>query len=185
MSKYFTRSGDDGYTSRLGKGRLPKHHTLIEAVGILDEASAMLGLARSVSGFSGNAGLILSIQRDLYHIMAEISASEEAASNFRIIDETRVAWLEDQIETLGRTIEMPSDFIVPGDSLSGAVMALSRTAIRKAERRIAKLQEKGEIHNVELVRYLNRLSSLFFILEIMENRKTGKNQLTLAKKISK
>jgi cob(I)alamin adenosyltransferase len=181
MSKFFTRSGDDGFTSRLGKGRLPKHHDVIEAVGTIDEASAILGIARALVQSPGSVDLILTIQRDLYRLMAEISASEEAASQFRIIDETKVAWLEEQIEILGKDIEMPKDFIVPGDSLPGAILALARTSVRKAERRIARLQYQREVNNNNLVRYLNRLSSLCFILELVENNKTGNSHVTLAK----
>jgi len=185
MGKLFTRSGDDGYTGRLGEGRLPKHHPVIEAVGTLDEASACLGLVRAVIQAPEITDVILSAQRDLYWMMAEVSADETAAPKFREIDESRVAWLEEQIEILGSSVEMPSDFIVPGDTFPGAIISLARTVVRKAERQIAYLQEHGEVNNPNLMRYLNRLSSLCFVLEIYENQNKRTIKPTLAKSVSR
>lgn len=185
MGKKFTRSGDDGYTGRLGEGRLPKYHPVIEAVGTLDEASACLGIARAVIQAPGTKDLILVIQRDLYWMMAEVSATEEAAPRFREIDDSRITWLESQIESYGSSVEMPSDFIVPGDTFSGAVIALARTAVRKAERQVVYLQEHGEVQNPNLVRYLNRLSSLCFVLELLETQNTSSDTPTIAKDIPK
>jgi cob(I)alamin adenosyltransferase len=183
MAKHFTRSGDDGYTGRLGEGRLPKYHPVIEAVGTLDEASACLGIARSLIQSPGTKDLILFIQRDLYWMMAEVSATEAAAPSFRKVDESRVTWLEDQIELLGRTVEMPADFILPGDTFSGAAIALARTVVRKAERQVVYLQEHGEVRNPNLVRYLNRLSSLCFILELFETLISRSDKPTIAKDV--
>jgi cob(I)alamin adenosyltransferase len=181
MVKFYTRDGDDGYTGRLGEGRLPKHHKVIETVGTIDEASAVLGLARGTCRAPMIADLILPVQRDLYHMMAEISATPEAAPRFRVIDAAKVEWLEGQIDSLGAFVTVPADFIVPGDTAGGAALALARTAVRKAERRVAELHHEGEVSNLELIRYLNRLSSLCFILELHENQFGGVNQPTIAK----
>ncbi len=179
MSSFFTRSGDDGYTGLLGEGRVPKYHPVTETVGALDEATAALGIARAACITPGIAGLLLAVQRDLYLLMAEISATPENASRFRQIDQKRVAWLEQQTEQVGLMVEMPKEFIVPGDSPSGAALALARTIVRRSERCTARLVHEGIVENIELLRYLNRLSSLCFVLELLENKTAGKNKQTL------
>jgi len=81
---------------------------------------------------------------------------------------------------LGAEIEMPKDFIVPGDSRSGAAFAMARTLVRRAERKVSRLFHESQIDNLELLRYLNRLSSLCFILELNENKNAGIDFPTLA-----
>jgi cob(I)alamin adenosyltransferase len=182
MSKFYTQTGDDGTTGRLGKGRLPKYHILIEAIGSIDEASAALGLARTQVQSSTIGVLLLRVQKDLYHIMAELSATKENASRFRVIDPTRLAWLEGQIDRYSQLVEIPDEFIVPGDTYSGATLALARTAVRRSERRVVELNQEEAFENGVILPYLNRLSSLIFVLELNENQASGLAGSTLAKK---
>jgi cob(I)alamin adenosyltransferase len=91
-----------------------------------------------------------------------------------------VAWLEEQTDACSRLVEMPAEFILPGDSLAGAALSLARAIIRRAERRVVELFDGQELSNPDLQRYLNRLSSLCFVLELLENRAAG-HQTTLAK----
>lgn len=179
MPKFYTQSGDDGFTGRLGKGRLPKHDQLIEAVGTIDEASAALGLARAQSDIPETVNLLLEVQRDLYYLMAELSASNENASQFRVINEERLSWLEAEIDSISSAIETPREFIVPGDTSPGAVLSLARSIVRRAERRVAELHLAGKLDNQQMLPYLNRLSSLCFVLELKENKSSS---ITLAKK---
>jgi cob(I)alamin adenosyltransferase len=181
MTRFYTRTGDDGFTGLLGEGRVPKYHPRMEAVGTIDEATAALGIVRASCWASSTAELLLAVQRDLYNVMAEISATHEAATRFRVIDGERVAWLEEQIDELSTGLEIPSDFILPGDSPTGAAIDLARTIIRRAERQVTRLSHSGDIDNPELLRYLNRLSSLCFVLELFENQAWGKSAPTLAK----
>ena len=181
MSKFYTRKGDDGYTDLLGKGRVPKYHPRPEALGALDEANAALGLARAACQSEQSSAVILTIQRDLYGLMAEVAATPENAPRFRAITKDRVDWLEAQTETLSELVEVPSEFIVPGDSHAGAALALGRAIVRRAERQVAQLTHNQELENTELLRYLNRLSSLIFLLELLENKTAGKDTPTLAK----
>lgn len=182
MDKFYTQKGDDGYTGRLGKGRIPKNHPTIEAIGTIDEASAALGMARAQSQMQDTVDLLLEVQRDLYHLMAELSASKENASKFRVIDGDRLTWLEDKIGSISDSTASPKEFIVPGDSITGATLALARNIVRRAERRVAELHLAGEIENQNILRYLNRLSSLCFVLELQENQSTNSSGLSLAKK---
>ena len=83
-------------------------------------------------------------------------------------------WLESQVDAIVALAPIPTEFILPGDSLPGAALALARTVVRRAERRVAELLDTGEIENRVLLQYLNRLSSLCFALEVFENAQAGK-----------
>lgn len=181
MNKFYTSRGDDGTTGILGGGRVPKDHPRPEAVGTIDEANAALGVARAACQSTQSAEMILVIQRDLYGLMGEVAATIENAERFRVIDNKRVEWLETQIEELSKTVDTQSEFIVPGDTAAGAALDLARTIVRRAERRLTGLWRDNEIENPELLRYLNRLSSLCFVLEIFETQASGKKGPTLAK----
>lgn len=173
MSPFYTRSGDDGETGLLGPGRLPKHHPRVEAVGALDEASAALGLARALCRAPQTAPLLLEAQRDLYRLMAETAAAPEQAERFRGIDHARVAWLEARAADLEAVVRVPDEFILPGDSPAGAALSLGRSVVRRAERRISGLLASGDVDNPLLLPYLNRLSSICFLLELLENQQAG------------
>ena len=181
MSKYFTRTGDDGTSGLLGDARVSKDDPRLEAVGAIDEANAALGLARATCKHFETREIILTIQRDLYQLMAEISATPDNAAQFRVINSERVRWLEEQTASIGEVIETPKDFILPGDTLTGGVLDLARTIVRRAERRVSSLYHQGGLENTELLRYLNRLSSLCFVLELWETLAVNDSRITLAK----
>ena len=181
MAKFYTGSGDDGTTGVLGEGRIPKYDLRMEALGAVDEASAALGIARSHSARVETQTKILTIQRELYQFMAELAATTETAARFHFIDAKSVSRLEEEILDLGKDMEISREFIVPGDSLSGAALDLARVIVRRAERRVAEVLARGVISNPELLRYLNRLSSLLFIMELSENAASGRENPTLAK----
>jgi cob(I)alamin adenosyltransferase len=183
MSDYYTRSGDDGTTGLLGNQRVRKDDPRLEAVGTIDEANAAIGLGRAFCPYPALQETLIAIQGDLYHLMAEVAATPENASRFRKIDSGRVVWLEEQIEAYGSQFEMPKAFIVPGGSPGAAVLDLARTIVRRAERRISQLNQAGSLENDALLRYLNRLSSLCFILELWITLKAEHQTLSLAKDI--
>lgn len=169
MTNFYTRTGDDGTSGLLGEGRVSKDHPRLEAVGAIDEANAALGVARAACKAPRSPQILLTVQHDLYGLMAEIAATPENAARFRAIDAERVAWLEEQTDMIGASVEIPTGFIMPGDTPAGAALDLARTVVRRAERRTVSLWQAGEIENPELLRYLNRLSSLCFVLELLEN----------------
>jgi cob(I)alamin adenosyltransferase len=181
MSPLYTRNGDDGTTGLLGKGRVPKHHPRMEAIGSLDEASAAIGMARAVCKAAQTGPILVDVQRDLYALMAEVAATLENAPRFGTLGRERVEWLESQADAISALAPLPAEFILPGDTLPGAALALARTIVRRAERRLSDLLERGDITNPVLLQYLNRLSSVCFALELLENHQAG-NPLTLAKK---
>jgi cob(I)alamin adenosyltransferase len=125
--------------------------------------------------------LLLQVQRDLYGLMAELAATPENLERFRAIDDQKVAWLEAQTDAIASITPIPREFIVPGDTVNGAYLDQARTIVRRAERRVAELTHRGDMPNTALLRYLNRLSSLCFVLELLENHVSGNTNITLAK----
>jgi len=170
---FYTRKGDDGTTGLLGEGRVAKYDARIEALGTLDESTAALGVARTSTRDARSAPLLLEAQRDLYRLMAEVASTPENAMQFHF-DANRVDWVEEQIELLSKTVEMPKEFILPGDSSAGAALSLARAIVRRAERRVVELFDSEHVTNPALQKYLNRLSSLLFVLELIENQSAGK-----------
>jgi cob(I)alamin adenosyltransferase len=167
MSKQFpwyTARGDDGTTGLLGKGRVPKHHPQPEAFGAVDEASSFIGFARSLVQDTRVNEVLLQVQRHCYGLMAELAASPEAQAQFRQIGPEQISWLEAQTDAFGAQVELPREFVVPGDTAVDGALDVARTAVRRAERRVSFLLSEGVVENKALLGYLNRLSSLLFVL---------------------
>jgi cob(I)alamin adenosyltransferase len=164
MARVTTRTGDEGYTDLLGAGRVPKYHRRPEAYGTVDEATSALGLARAHASSQALKDLIRGIQQDLYILMAELATPPENYQkvDFKIRTET-VAKLDAQAERLKTQVEIGKEFIIPGETVTGAALDLARTIVRRAERQIARLYHEGDVTNPEVLRYLNRLSDVLFI----------------------
>jgi cob(I)alamin adenosyltransferase len=177
----YTRAGDDGYTGLLGEGRVAKYMPQPEAYGTVDEASAAIGVARAAAASAQTKQLLVAVQRDLYKLMAELAATQQTAAQFRSIDQAHVQWLEEQTDAVTALVELPREFVVPGDTLAGAYLDMARTIVRRAERVVVHLLHDGIIENVHLVRYLNRLSSLLFVLGLYETALAGASLVTLVK----
>jgi cob(I)alamin adenosyltransferase len=181
MTRFYTKKGDNGYTGLLGEGRVAKYDRRIETVGAIDEANAAIALARALSKAPETASILLAVQKDLYHLMSEVVATPDNAARFHQITKDQVNWLEAQIDLISSKVIIPNEFIVPGDSVSGAAIDLARTIIRRAERHLSQLLHSKKIQNRELLHYVNRLSSLCFVLELLENQASGVTNPSLAK----
>ncbi len=181
MPKYYTRSGDEGWTGLLGDERVPKNHPKTRAYGAVDEASAALGLARALSTSAQVRQVVKDVQIEMYHLMAELAATDLQADKFRKISLEHVEGLEAQIEVYGSQIDMPHTFVVPGDTQSSAAFHLARTAVRRAEREVADLAENDGLPNPSILSYLNRLSSLCFVLSLYEVKSAGIKSPSLTK----
>jgi cob(I)alamin adenosyltransferase len=170
-----TRTGDDGYTGLLGKERVPKWHPRPESFGTLDEATSALGLARALTPFEEVRAVILDLQRELYLLMAELATGpdEYERSPFRITAE-HVASLEARSALLQEKVEIGQQFIIPGETAGGAALDLARTIVRRGERLVSRLLHDGEIGNRDVLRYLNRVSDVLFILARYEESLTGR-----------
>jgi cob(I)alamin adenosyltransferase len=168
-------AGDDGFTDLLGNERVAKYDLRPSCFGTVDEASAALGVAYSFAGADETKVLIRAIRKDLYHMMSEIAANKEAASRFREIDADRVAWLAKEIERFEQRLDIQGDFVLAGDSPAAAILDLARSIVRRAERIAARLYHEDEIENAHILAYLNRLSSLCFVLMLWEDHLAGNN----------
>ena len=181
MAPFYTTEGDQGETGYLGQGKISKSSLRIEAVGCVDEANAAIGLARALSVDQKTHSILFEIQKHLYHLMSELSTSQEAADKFDKLDESHVNWLEAHIQDLEASIELPRAFIIPGSSPSNGALDLARTIVRRAERRAVAMLEEELIQKQLLIAYFNRLSSLLFVLEVYESLISGNDiQLTKA-----
>lgn len=165
MARVTTRTGDEGYTDLLGKSRVPKYHRRPEAFGAIDEATSALGLARAHAGRQSVKDRIYRAQNDLYILMAELATPPENYEkvDFKINAE-HVERLDAESEQLKTEVEIGKKFIVPGATVTGAALDLARTIVRRGERSVARLYHEGDITNPYVVRYLNRLSDLLFIM---------------------
>jgi len=182
QSHYYTRNGDDGLTRLLGPERVPKSDPRPEAFGTVDEVQAVLGLARSSGCSPRTAEILLTVQRDLYPLMAELAVASEGRSPFRgSITPEHVGQMEGWIAEIEGQVEMPREFVVPGDTRVGAALHLARTVARRAERAVVRLTHEGFEVNKQILRYLNRLSSLLFALAILEARQEEGRPPTLVK----
>jgi cob(I)alamin adenosyltransferase len=165
MAKVTTGSGDTGYTGLLGAQRVPKYDPRPDTFGTVDEATSALGLARAVAKDQKVKEIIYSVQQELYLLMGELATPPENYEQMGLrMTAEHVQRLEKIEDELKREVEIPNRFIIPGDTLDGAALDLARTIIRRAERMAVKLLHDGVIQNAEVIRYLNRLSDLIFIL---------------------
>lgn len=165
MAKVTTGTGDTGYTGLIGAERVAKYDPRPDTFGTVDEATSALGLARAATTDPKVKDIIYQIQQELYLLMGELATPPENYEKMGLrMTVEHVERLEKVEETLKQEVEIPNKFIIPGDTFDGAALDLARTVIRRAERKAVKLLHDGVIENREVVRYLNRLSDLIFIL---------------------
>ena len=170
--RLFTGKGDQGTTDLLGE-RVLKDDPRIETLGALDETSSALGLARALAAAERTRDLLVEVQRDLYRLMAELAFTDDLRPAGYALGEERVRRLETLTDELGAEVDLPPQFILPGDSGPGAALDVARAVARRAERHVVALHRAGHVPNPQVLRYLNRLSSLLFILARAEDRAAG------------
>jgi cob(I)alamin adenosyltransferase len=168
MDPFYTRKGDEGYSSLLGEGKYLKTDLRFDILGTIDEASAALGLARSFSHSEKIKSLILKIQADLSLLMAEIAATPANREKFKFTQRGNVEWVEDTIHDLEKEVVAPETFIFSGDCTSGAAVDLARTIFRRVERLMVGYAQENLTLNTESLHYVNRLSSLCYVIELFE-----------------
>jgi cob(I)alamin adenosyltransferase len=166
LTRIYTKLGDGGETHLGDMSRVPKTHPRIEAYGDVDELNAQLGLALAAGGLDEPAaGWLRRIQNDLFDVGADLSVPEGGErERLRVVPE-QTAWLEARCDEVNATLAPLRSFVLPGGTVAAAHLHVCRTVCRRAERR-ALLVEGA---NPEVVRYLNRLSDLLFILSRAAN----------------
>ena len=167
-------TGDEGYTDLLGPERVAKYDLRPETYGTLDEATSALGLARAFSTQERVRDILRHTQHDLYLLMAEVATPSAQLEKLPYrISEEQADWLDTTIKELEGEIELPKQFVLPGASPASAAIDLARTIIRRAERHAVRLIHEGRMPQGQALRYLNRLSSLLFVLARYEEYKSG------------
>jgi len=166
--KIYTKRGDDGTTGLLYGGRVPKSDLRTEAYGTTDEAVAALGVARASLREPALAELVLRLQRELFVAGAELATAADNQAKLTPgvtrVEAGMVGELERLIDDYVERTGMPEEFVVPGETPASAALDLARTIVRRAERRAVELAAAEPRTNPDLVRYLNRLSDLLFVL---------------------
>ncbi|MGI8551296.1 MAG: cob(I)yrinic acid a,c-diamide adenosyltransferase [Dehalococcoidia bacterium] len=169
-----TRTGDDGYTGLLGKERVPKWDARPDTFGTLDEATSALGLARALTEDDRIREIVLGLQKDLYLLMAELATGPDEYERSPLkLTLDHVLALEETAAQLKDEVQIGQQFIIPGETAAGAALDLARTIVRRGERLAVRLLHDGVIANREVLRYLNRLSDLIFILARYEESRAG------------
>ena len=172
---HYTRKGDAGDTGLWGGERVPKHHQQPETLGAIDEASSALGMARALAIGPQTNAWIQEMQQRLYLLMAEVAvaAGKPVPEDFR----TQAVHV-DALEAIAAAIEAevppPTQFVLPGETVAAGALDLARTIIRRAEREASRLQADGYPLNPEVLRYLNRASSVIFDLARVDERRAGR-----------
>jgi cob(I)alamin adenosyltransferase len=163
--RIYTKAGDDGTTGLFYGGRVAKDSELPTAYGTVDEAQAVLGLARAHAGKGTPIdALLVPIMRDLYVLMAELATLPENRGKLQAgtssVTEEMVDRLERTIDDLDEQFEHPTEFVVPGGDVVAAWLDLGRTVVRRAERLSLRAAEPPS----QVVPYLNRLSDLLWTM---------------------
>ncbi|MGQ9586256.1 MAG: cob(I)yrinic acid a,c-diamide adenosyltransferase [Anaerolineae bacterium] len=166
----FSGKGDDGYTTLWGGGRVPKYAPQLEAVGSLDEAAAVIGLARASGCHAHTAARLKEVQQDLIQVRGDLARRQDPDRPASpLLGGERVRWLEGEIQKLEAQAPPLTGFVLPGDSLPGAFLHQARCVVRRAERVVARMVHEGWAGNPDALPYLNRLSSYLFVLALWED----------------
>jgi cob(I)alamin adenosyltransferase len=163
--RIYTRKGDDGTTGLLFGGRVRKDSPRPAAYGEVDEAQAALGLARAECERGSELDeLLIRLERDLWVVMGELATAPDNRHKLEpdtsLVTAEMVTALEPVIDDLTERFEPPTEFVVPGQNRTAALLDVARTVVRRAERRCIEVVPEGS----HVVAYLNRLSDLLWIM---------------------
>ena len=163
--KIYTRTGDEGDTNLFYGGRVRKDHPRPTAYGTVDEAQSAIGVARAhLDREDPLASLLLGLERDLYVLMSELATLPQNRSKLTagttLVTPEMTQALEGLIDEHMSRFEPLTDFVLPGESIAGAYLDLARAVTRRAERHCLEVADPGS----EVLRYLNRLSDLLWVL---------------------
>jgi cob(I)alamin adenosyltransferase len=168
VPRIYTKTGDDGTTGLLYGGRVSKADAATEAYGTVDETVAALGVARALCQDLALSYELLGIQRDLFVVGADLAANPEQRNRLELgvslVADEMVERLEERIDDLVAEHPLPNAFVVPGATPSSAALDVARSVARRAERRVVELRDGGTEVNLAVLRYLNRLSDLLFVM---------------------
>jgi len=177
LSRIYTRTGDDGTTGLADGRRVAKHDLRIEAFGTVDETSSAIALVLAEPAVPETIrALLLRVQNDLFEVGAELSMPE-----YEGVDAASVAALETALDALNADLPPLKEFVLPGGDRAAAACHLARTICRRAERRAFELAGREAV-GADLLRYLNRLSDLLFVVARCLARQDGGSELLWRKR---
>ncbi len=178
MTKIYTKTGDDGTTGLIGGVRVSKDSPRIEAYGSVDELNAVLGVVRS-HALPGRLDEVLRrVQDELFTVGAGLAlppGKDPAEYRIPSLGEESLLALEKDIDEYGAGLEQLRAFILPGGAAAAPMLHLARTVARRAERRIVRLADLEAVEPLVL-RYLNRLSDLCFVLARFVNHSESRSE---------
>lgn len=171
--KIYTKFGDSGETALYGGTRLGKDTQRIEAIGTVDELNAYIGYAQTLVDDTDLSELMARIQNHLFDVGADLAtpAAHTKAAEFRIPADF-TAEMETAIDTLSAELPSLTNFILPGGCTAGATLHIARVVCRRSERCVVRLAREEKV-NPEIIRSLNRLSDLLFVLARTVNFRTN------------
>ena len=173
--KIYTKTGDDGNTGLQGNFRISKSHSRIIAYGTVDEANAALGIVLANTLDDDVAQVLTDIQNDLFLVGADLSNSNLNDVKNRVSLDM-IENLEKHIDRFELDLPALTNFILPGGSPEAAQLHYARTVVRRAETLVVQLSERDEI-NSNCIRYLNRLSDLFFVMGRLINKRKRRDDV--------
>jgi cob(I)alamin adenosyltransferase len=179
--KVYTRKGDSGRTSIWGGRRLSKDHARMEAIGVVDEASAAIGAAAALTLPAELDHVLRKAQRCLFIVGSELMAPDRTGSGSGLprLSDADVADVEANIDSLEVNLPELRNFILPGGSPAAAALHVARSTCRRAERRVTSLSRVEDVVPV-VPTYLNRLSDLLFVAARYANNSTGTPDVVLS-----
>jgi len=162
LTKIYTRKGDEGYTL-LGDQPIPKDDLLVEAIGTIDELNSTIGFIISLHIQNKDIEQCLTqIQHQLFDLGGELHLPERIT-----ITAEKVTALEEMLDRWNQTLPPLKEFLLPRGNSKSAACHISRTVCRRAERALVRLHRQVALHNPQMLRYLNRLSDLLFVMARM------------------
>jgi cob(I)alamin adenosyltransferase len=165
----YTCTGDDGTICILGKYNIYKDDERIEALGCFDELNAVVGVVAAFSDSEDAVGLLKSVQDDVHTICAELAAELDGMPR---ITEKHIERIEGILDDAEKFLEPQMSFVFPGGHREAALLHFARTVARRAERQLVRLSKTTEVSPF-LLKYTNRLSSLFHVMARVENKKAN------------
>ena len=173
--KIYTKTGDDGNTGLQGNFRIAKSHPRIISYGTVDEANASLGMVLTNSLDDDIVKILTDIQNDLFLVGADLSNPNLNDVKNRVTLDM-IERLEQYIDKFELELPPLTNFILPGGDIAAAQLHYVRTVVRRAETQVVQLSENDEI-NSNCIKYLNRLSDLFFVMGRLINKRNDRDDI--------
>lgn len=172
LNKIYTKTGDDGTTGLVRGPRRSKADLRIEVFGTIDETNSLIGLARTGTQSMPKVDTILArVQNDLFDVGSDLATPGEDGPDEKSLRITaaQTEWLEKQIDHFNDGLAPLTSFVLPGGTPLAAQLHMARTVARRAERLVVALIAEESDVNAEVLRYVNRLSDLLFVLARVAN----------------